>query len=526
MIKRLLGRIFREEKGITGLETAIILIAFVVVAAVFAYTVLSAGLFSSQKGQEAVYAGLEETRSTMEMKGSVVATGVSAINDNDAPLGWISSDTSNTVISRNTTAATVKEGNASMLVAASVTNSQNDYVYHPMPATDIATADSLSFWVYCDDSDCDTSGDLVFWAHTTSTITSGQSFSVGGITASTWTRINGSLGSPVTGALFFGLEYTQTEATNIYIDNVTMTVGGVGYGGVEYLLSDADYPVGYVSSDTSNTPATRNTTSASVREGTASLLITTDASGNSTGDYVYHALASRAFTTSDTISFWIYSGTALASGDVVFDLDSDSNISDSTAFISVGVVTAATWLYVSGTPAAGVTATFYGWEYTGDAVETIYLDMLQGPVPASSRTKMPTSYADSLTLTVVNALGGEAINFTPTVDTDADGIISDESTKNHYLTVSLIDEYQNVTDLAWTMTALVGDGDDLLESNETFQITIDLKAVNLGAGTITKNSKKLGPRHIFTMEIKPEKGATLSIQRRLPGVVTLVNDLQ
>ena len=43
------GKGLRGEKGITGLETAIILIAFVVVASVFAYTVLSAGLFASQK---------------------------------------------------------------------------------------------------------------------------------------------------------------------------------------------------------------------------------------------------------------------------------------------------------------------------------------------------------------------------------------------------------------------------------------------------------------------------------------------
>jgi len=63
-----------HEKGITGLETAIILIAFVVVAAVFAYTALSAGLFSTQKAQEAVYAGLKEARSTLELKGGIIAT--------------------------------------------------------------------------------------------------------------------------------------------------------------------------------------------------------------------------------------------------------------------------------------------------------------------------------------------------------------------------------------------------------------------------------------------------------------------
>ena len=71
MLKKFLGK----EKGITGLETAIILIAFVVVAAVFAYTALSAGLFSTQKAQEAVYAGLKEAQSTLELKGSVIGTG-------------------------------------------------------------------------------------------------------------------------------------------------------------------------------------------------------------------------------------------------------------------------------------------------------------------------------------------------------------------------------------------------------------------------------------------------------------------
>jgi flagellin FlaB len=64
----------RAEDGITGLETAIILIAFVVVAAVFAFVVLSTGLFSSERGKEAVYAGLSKTRGTMELTGGVIAT--------------------------------------------------------------------------------------------------------------------------------------------------------------------------------------------------------------------------------------------------------------------------------------------------------------------------------------------------------------------------------------------------------------------------------------------------------------------
>ena len=72
MIRRLV-RMHRDQKGITGLETAIILIAFVVVAAVFAYTALSSGLFASEKSKQAINAGINETQSTLEIKGDVVA---------------------------------------------------------------------------------------------------------------------------------------------------------------------------------------------------------------------------------------------------------------------------------------------------------------------------------------------------------------------------------------------------------------------------------------------------------------------
>ena len=44
-----------------------------VVAAVFAYTVLSAGLFSTQKSQQAIYSGVAQAQSTIEIKGALVA---------------------------------------------------------------------------------------------------------------------------------------------------------------------------------------------------------------------------------------------------------------------------------------------------------------------------------------------------------------------------------------------------------------------------------------------------------------------
>ncbi len=63
----------KEQSGITGLETAIILIAFIVVASVFAYTVLSAGLFSSQKTEEVINSGIDEAESTLMIMGNVIA---------------------------------------------------------------------------------------------------------------------------------------------------------------------------------------------------------------------------------------------------------------------------------------------------------------------------------------------------------------------------------------------------------------------------------------------------------------------
>jgi archaeal flagellin FlaB len=77
MVKKILRslRILNDgQKGITGLETAIILIAFVTVASVLGYSVLSAGIFSAEKGKQAVYSGLAQAQASMQVKGSVYAT--------------------------------------------------------------------------------------------------------------------------------------------------------------------------------------------------------------------------------------------------------------------------------------------------------------------------------------------------------------------------------------------------------------------------------------------------------------------
>ena len=72
-----------RQRGMTGLETAVILICFVVVAAVFAYTMLSSGIYSSQKSSESVYRAIEEASSTIALKGEVIALDIDADGDVD-----------------------------------------------------------------------------------------------------------------------------------------------------------------------------------------------------------------------------------------------------------------------------------------------------------------------------------------------------------------------------------------------------------------------------------------------------------
>jgi flagellin FlaB len=61
-------------EGFTGLEAAIVLIAFVVVAAVFSYVVLGAGFFTTQKSQEVVHTGVQQASSTLQIVGNVYGT--------------------------------------------------------------------------------------------------------------------------------------------------------------------------------------------------------------------------------------------------------------------------------------------------------------------------------------------------------------------------------------------------------------------------------------------------------------------
>ncbi len=117
---------------------------------------------------------------------------------------------------------------------------------------------------------------------------------------------------------------------------------------------------------------------------------------------------------------------------------------------------------------------------------------------------------DQVIFTVANALDGEALDLTTTVDSDNDGTLSDETGRTHTTIISYIDKNQRVDDIAWTRTQ-VGKGDDdaLLEAGEKMQIAVN----------VSKMATYLGTDVTFTIEVKPDRGSALVIERTTPFVI-------
>jgi len=61
----------KTKKGITGIEAAIVMIAFVVVAAALAFVVLNMGMFTTQRARQVIAQGLQQASSSIIVDGSV-----------------------------------------------------------------------------------------------------------------------------------------------------------------------------------------------------------------------------------------------------------------------------------------------------------------------------------------------------------------------------------------------------------------------------------------------------------------------
>ncbi len=73
-----MSKLVKNEDAFTGLEAAIVLIAFIVVAAVFSYVMLGAGFFATGEAQRVVDTGVAQASSAVELSGPVIVTASSS----------------------------------------------------------------------------------------------------------------------------------------------------------------------------------------------------------------------------------------------------------------------------------------------------------------------------------------------------------------------------------------------------------------------------------------------------------------
>jgi len=73
-----------SHRGVIGVESAIVMIAFVIVAAALAFVVLNMGFTTSQKAKTTIISGLGESSSSMQVAGKVIGVGCSSSSSETA----------------------------------------------------------------------------------------------------------------------------------------------------------------------------------------------------------------------------------------------------------------------------------------------------------------------------------------------------------------------------------------------------------------------------------------------------------
>jgi len=147
-----------NSDAFTGLEAAIVLIAFVVVAAVFSYVVLGAGFFTTQKAQETIHKSVEQSTSNLLLMGNVyglstdnayvsqirfsigLAPGASPVDLTKLTIAFSTSDSNLVILTHgansSATVFTAKESGAGTSLDSMVQNQQIEIAFTvtPVPA--------------------------------------------------------------------------------------------------------------------------------------------------------------------------------------------------------------------------------------------------------------------------------------------------------------------------------------------------------------------------------------------------------
>ena len=154
----ILFRKFRKRsRGMVGIEAAIVLIAFVVIAASFAYVVINMGFFASQQTKSTIGKGIQEATSSLEIDGFV--TGVT--NSSNVAITYLAIPLKLSIaqeevdLSNSTVIVAVQDGNFSLAnIYGGVTTSTDASVTDLM--ANVTGAPNATCFIYNFQSSTDT----------------------------------------------------------------------------------------------------------------------------------------------------------------------------------------------------------------------------------------------------------------------------------------------------------------------------------------------------------------------------------
>jgi flagellin FlaB len=146
-MRRILRRFLRQKRAMVGIEAAIVLIAFVIVAAAFSFMVVNMGLFATQRGRETVQEGILEASSPLLLDGTIYIRGVSGPKVDAIVIPLKTMGTRYVPMAQNSTQMTLRAGThtaiANMYGGINTTDPQNKSLDQLVAALDNNTNSTL-----------------------------------------------------------------------------------------------------------------------------------------------------------------------------------------------------------------------------------------------------------------------------------------------------------------------------------------------------------------------------------------------
>lgn len=145
--KKSLSNFAKQKRAIVGLEAAIILIAFVIIAAVFSFMVVNQGLFATEQGKTVIQQGLQQASTPLSVDGTTfVKTAANGANVTGILIPLKTFGAKYVSMNENTTVVTLKIGaNAWSNVYAGVNASATGETFNTMLAN--VTADTGKLYI-------------------------------------------------------------------------------------------------------------------------------------------------------------------------------------------------------------------------------------------------------------------------------------------------------------------------------------------------------------------------------------------